>query len=143
MDFNLLKKLSWELKQKFAAKCLEKYCEKYKINDNSINELVEHLYTMEKYRNEYYDLATWESNGTELELTGRGDPLPEKLEKKIPEDKIKEFNEILEYTVEVGLCDMYGALTEEPFEFLMKCIKILEINSIELPNEIINFVEGK
>jgi hypothetical protein len=133
MDIIFRKELSWEQKQTLAAKCFKNYCEKYNIRDETINKLLEHLYSMGKYKNEYNNLSIWERNGAKLELSGRGDPLPEKLEDKISKDKINEFNKILEYTVEVGMCDMYGKNTNKPYEYLMKCIKILENNTIELP----------
>jgi len=63
-----------------------------------------------------------------------GDALPMDLVSKIPKDKINEFQNILECAVKVGLSDLYGAASELPYEFLIKCIKILEANSIELPN---------
>jgi len=138
MNIDLLKNMSWEKKQTIAAKCFENYCEYFCIRDDIINKLVEHLYSMEQYRNEYHDLATWEKNGAGLELAGRGDPLPEMLKQKIPNEKINEFNEILEYTVEVGLCDMYSASTNNPLEYLIKCINILRVNSVQLPYEIVN-----
>jgi hypothetical protein len=71
MDYNLLRELPWEKKQVFAANCFKKYCEKYNIIDETIDELLKHLYSMEKYQNEYNNLAIWESNGAELELSGR------------------------------------------------------------------------
>jgi len=131
MDYNLLKDLSWEKKQVLAANCFRKYCEKYNLIDDAIDKLLKHLYSMEKYSNEYNNLAIWEENGAVLELAGRGDPLPARLEQKIPKNKINEFKKILTYTVEVGLCDMYAAPTDEPYKYLIKCIKILEMNSIE------------
>ena len=143
MNFNLLKEVSWDKKQTLAAKCLEKYCDNYCIKDDSINKLLEHLYSMEKYNScdEYYNLATWERNGAILELPGRGDPLPKHLEEKIPKEKIQEFNLLVDYTVEVGLCNIYGQQDDKPYEYLIKCINVLEINSIKLPDIIINLLE--
>jgi hypothetical protein len=132
MTYDFLNKLTWEQKQLFASKCFKTYCEYFCIKDDSINKLLEHLNSMEKYKNQYHDLATWERNGADLELTGRGDPLSQILLEKIPNEKLIEFKNILTYTVEVGLCDMYGANTNEPYEYLIKIIKILEKNKIEL-----------
>ena len=133
MDYEFLKNLSWVQKQLFASKCLQCYCEYYFIKDNTINELLEHLDSMNEYENKYKNLAAWERNGAKLELNGRGDPLPQKLLEKIPNGKINEFNEILEYAVETGLGDMYAANSNKPHEYLMKCIKILENNKLKIP----------
>jgi len=135
VDYCLLKKLPWQQKQKFAADCFKLYCEKYNIQHKDIDELLTHLYSMEEYRNEYLDLATWDSIGKNLVLlgVGMGDVLPMDVQVKIPSDKIKEFINILQCTVEVGQSDMWGAQTDLPYEFLIKCIKILEVNSIVFP----------
>ena len=141
MDDDLLKNIPWEQKQKIAAKCFKYYCEYYSINDNTINDLLEHLYSMEKYVNEFNNLALWEKKGREcIELfgVGLGDLLPETLKEKIPKNKIDEFHNLLEYTVEVGMSDMYAKPSNAPYKYLMKCINILNVNSIKLPNEIMN-----
>ena len=96
---------------------------------------------MEKYVNELNNLALWEKKGREcIELfgVGLGDPLPEKLKEKIPKDKINEFYNLLEYTVEVGMSDMYVKPSDVPYKYLMKCINILNVNLIKLLNEIMN-----
>jgi len=133
VDYCLLKKLPWEQKQKLAADCFKLYCEKYNIQHRAIDELLAHLYAMEKYRNEYHDLATWDTVGANLKLTGRGDSLLVDLQTKIPQDKMQEFQHILECAVEVGLSDLYGDTTDLPYEFLIKCIKILAVNSVTFP----------
>ena len=145
MNLNTLNNISWDKKQALAAKCLEKYCENYCIKDDTINELLEHLYSMEKYNScdKYYNLATWERNGAMLELPGRGDPLPQQLEQKISKEKVQEFHLLVDYIVEVGLCNIYGQQDDKPYEYLIKCIKILERNSIKLPDELINLLGEK
>lgn len=126
---NKLRKFSTQEKQVYAAKCLENFCIHLKINDESIDYLIEHLYAMK----EYSDLPKWERIGAKLSLTGRGDPLPFSLLEKIPQHKLPQFTNLVNNCVEVGLTDMYGADTENPYQHLMKCIEILRFEKIDLP----------
>ena len=125
----ILRKLSTQEKQIYAAKCLENYCIHLKIDDESVDCLIEHLYAMKESTN----LPKWESIGAKLSLTGRGDPLPISLLEKIPKHKLMEFSSLVDNCVEVGLSDMYGADTENPYQYLMKCIEILMSEKIDLP----------
>ncbi len=79
------------------------------------------------------DLNRWERIGSKLEITGRGDPLPESLLTKISKEKIIEFEQLLMDVVEVGLADMYAAESDKPFKYLLKCINVLQKYSIPLP----------
>lgn len=129
IELEKLYKLSTQDKQIYAAKCLENYCNHLKIQDEKVDYLIEHLFAMKAYNN----LAKWERIGARLELTGRGDPIPASLLSKIPEDKLLEFTKLVDNCVEVGLTDIYGADTDNPFYHLERCIKILKQNEIELP----------
>ena len=129
MDIEQLTKLTMRDKQVYAAKCLYTYCGHFNIVDDSIDTLIEHLYAIKVVD----DLSKWESIGAKLELTGRGDPLPDLLLTRIPKERLAEFSLLHEYVVEVGLADMYGADSKQPFEYLLKCIEILQKNTIALP----------
>ena len=126
---NILHGFSTQEKQIYAAKCLENYCIHTKIEDEYIDYLIEHLYAMR----ESYNLAKWEKIGARLSLTGRGDPLPVSLLNKIQKHKLSEFTKLVDNCVEVGLSNMYGEDTDEPYKYLLKCIETLVINDIELP----------
>lgn len=129
MNTEQLENMTTQDKQVFAAKCLYAYCSHFKIVDDSIDTLIEHLYAIKVVD----DLSKWESIGAKLELTGRGDSLPDSLLIHIPQGHLVEFNLLLEYVVEVGLIDMYSADSNKPFEFLCKCIEILQKHRISLP----------
>jgi hypothetical protein len=59
--------------------------------------------------------------------------LPDSLIDIIPENKLAVFNELVECVVEVGIVDMYGATTDEPLNFLKKCMAILRSHGIAPP----------
>jgi hypothetical protein len=124
-----LKKMTTRQKQVFAAKCFSKYCKEKGIIHHSINELIEHLISIENFEN----IVDWEHKGGELELAGRGDELPKSLDSIISLNDKNSFTVLLESVVEVGIVDMYGAETENPTIFLKKCIAILEKNNISIP----------
>jgi hypothetical protein len=117
-------------RQAFAALCLAKFCEVNQIIHNSIKKLISHLMSILVIE----DLAEWESKGAYLELSGRGDPLPQSLEAIVTSSIIDEFTHLVECVVEVGLVDMYGESSELSLKFLIKCIDILKNNNIELPS---------
>lgn len=122
--------LTTRKKQAFAALCLAKYCTIRKIYHHSISELIEHLLSILIC----HSLSNWEDKGTSLEITGRGDPLPDSLIRMIPDNNLGTFNRLVECVVEVGIVDMYGANTDEPLRFLQECIKILENDGILPPD---------
>lgn len=117
-------------KQAFAALCLAKYCSANKIFHFTISELIEHLLSILIYHN----LSDWEDKGTKLKITGQGDPLPDSLKEIAPKDKLDKLNHLIESVVEVGIVDLYGATTDEPYKFLKECLRILEKNKISPPN---------
>jgi hypothetical protein len=116
--------------QAYAAICLWSFCNHLGIRHDSINELLTHLMGMLTA----HSLPDWEQIGTGIAITGRGDPLPGEVEKAIPVGKLDTFNSLVECCVEVGIVDMYGNTTEQPKEFLEKCMNILNESGAELPS---------
>lgn len=129
MNTEQLENMTTQDKQVYAAKCLYAYCSHFNIVDDSIDTLIEHLYAIKVID----DLCKWEAAGAKLELTGRGDPLPESVLIHLPQERIAEFNLLLECVVEVGLIDMYTVDSNNPLEFLCKCIEIVQKHGIPLP----------
>jgi len=76
------------------------------------------------------NLPEWEQRGSALDITGRGDPLPDSVAKIIPSASLDTFIELVECCMEIGIIDMYGASTEQPLTFLGKCIDFLRRGSI-------------
>ena len=124
-----LKALSISDKQVYAALCLHRFCKAKGIEHPSIDELVDHLISIKISSSP----ADWECKGAALALCGRGDPLPESLAELLPEDVVEDFVHMVEFVVEVGLVDMYGALTTQPMDFLMRCVSILDAHGVERP----------
>ena len=115
--------------QAYPAVCLHNFCKHFGIKHYFIDELVWHLISILSADN----LVDWESKGAKLNLSGRGESLPEVIRKMVPISCYDDFTELLEYCIEVGVVDMYGDNADEPQLFLLKCIKLLSDNNIELP----------
>ena len=115
--------------QAYSAICLWSYCKHIGVQHNYINKLIQHLLSILTIRN----LADWEQNGTQLELSGRGDFLPDELYKIIPIELTVKFRTLVDHCVEVGLTDMYAACSDEPKSLLNFCIDMLRNSHIEIP----------
>ena len=115
--------------QIYAAVCVWEYCNSLRISHESIGELLRHLVGLASAEN----LPDWEQNGCGLAITGRGDPIPEDVMAMVPVDCERSFLEMIEFSVEVGIVDMYGATTYEPERFVGRCIAILEEAGLKPP----------
>lgn len=124
-----IKRMTTQQKQVFAAKCFSKYCEEKGITHKFIDELIEHLISIENFEN----IVDWERKGGQLQLTGRGDELPKSLNSIVSLKDRSTFIELIDTVVEVGIVDMYGEETEKPRLFLVKCIDILKKNKVSIP----------
>lgn len=122
-------------KQILGAFAVKYFSDNYNIRDKSINELLMHLLNLGIAK----DLAKWDEEGLNISITGRGDELPEKLIKKIPENIYNDFYELIDLVIEIGIVDLYGDDTDLPFKFLNQSIDILEKHNIrfEIPTLLI------
>jgi len=116
--------------QAYAALCLKEYCESLNISHSEIDNLVAHLFGILISD----DLPAWEQAGASLAIPGRGDPIPEAIEEAIPTQYLDGFSRLVEYCIEVGIVDMYGAPSALPLEFLEKCLAILNDSQAQPPS---------
>lgn len=126
----LYNKFNSRQKQVYAAVCLWVFCVQLRVQHDSITKLFTHLVNMLTAGS----LPSWEQEGLELDIIGRGEPLPSDVEAIVPEEYLEAFNSLVESCVEVGIVDMYGESTEQPREFLEKCVSILELFGVNRPN---------
>jgi hypothetical protein len=124
------KKFNIRQMQLIAAICLARYCSSINLKNDSISDLISHLFEMSISP----DLTAWDQRGAILEVTGRGDPLPNGITNNVSKKNIAALREIIDCAVEVGICDLYGKSTSQPFFFMNKCIDILRRHNIELPS---------
>jgi len=120
--------LSTRKKQACAALCLAQFCAANRIVHVFIAQLIQHLLSILVTDN----LPEWESQGARLELTGRGDPIPQSVEEDVPEHLRTTFRCLIDSVVEVGVVDMHGVSSEEPCRFLCQCVDILAECGVEL-----------
>lgn len=121
--------LSTREMQAFGALCLHRFCKAKGIKHPYIDELIEHLLTILILN----PLDSWEREGAVLELSGRGDPLPDALETQLGEDVRPDFARLVEFVVEIGFVDLGAATSKRPLHFLWRSLAILEDNRIERP----------
>ena len=124
-----LKNLSIRQLQLYAAVCLWSYCNVRGISHVAIDELVCHLVRLSTIEN----LPDWEQCGSTLEITGRGDPLPESFLAVIPHVDRRSISQLIECCVEVGIVDMYGDATDQPVKFVGQCLAILKKSRVDEP----------
>lgn len=115
--------------QIYASLCLRRYCELKKISHIAVTELLGHLDSIP----ESSGLSDWDARGAQLDLNGRGDPIPENLRLSLPNDDLYEFSSLVDSVVEVGIVDLYGASTDLPLKFLDSVLQVLERNSVPFP----------
>ncbi|MEI7867965.1 MAG: hypothetical protein WCI11_08730 [Candidatus Methylumidiphilus sp.] len=126
----ILENLSTREKQAYGAMCLYKYCKIKGIAHQSINELLNHLVSILISE----DLATWERKGAVLDLSGRGDPIPNSLTTYLSNDMIESFTRLVDYVVEIGFVDMYGRSSTDPLMYLQLALDVLYENKIQPPD---------
>jgi len=130
-----LKELNTRQLQVYGAICLWKFCDIFNIHHKDIDILIKHLMSICIVD----DLSTWEENGTIINITGRGDALPNDIVSIIPKNLLKGFTRLIEYSIEIGIVDMYGDNTELPLIFLKKCTDILSEHNIMTPDISVQF----
>ncbi|MFX0062854.1 MAG: hypothetical protein ACFFC7_11800 [Candidatus Hermodarchaeota archaeon] len=111
---------------------LNDFARAYSIEDVYIDQLIEQLYRFPTLRPE--DWGRWEMEFSALELHGMGDPVPERLVRKISASLRRTFAILVEAVVEVSAVCWYGAVTVQSREFLLEVFRILQDHDIELPN---------
>lgn len=115
--------------QVFAGLCLSKYCAFHDLKHSAIDELLAHLFSIATTN----DLPEWDSKGAQLDLCGRGEEAPKSLLATIPPDKVRTFSQLVDWCVEVGIVDLYGADTAQPRRCLSECLGILKLDCIAPP----------
>lgn len=121
--------LSTREKQVYGALCLRRFCLAKGVKHPYIDELIEHLLSILITR----ELDMWESHGSVLELSGRGDPIPKAIETLLVDDVREDFTRMVDYVVEIAMSDMYSESSMEPLNYLLRCQAILDANGIGRP----------
>ena len=116
-------------KQFQGAECLKAFCKHFGIEHPAIDELVAHLESLPVNQT----FSAWERRGAGLHLVGRGDATPADVTASVPEELLKDFDELVEYAVEIGIADAYGADTEMPDVYLQKCVNIAASHKVNVP----------
>lgn len=115
--------------QFYGALCLWRFGKAINFLPDSILELADHLTSILCAA----DLPKWEERAGRLQITS-GDPLPDEVIKHAPENYLSDLSRLIEFSIEIGIVDMYGADTSAPSTFLSKCINILNARNIPLPD---------
>ncbi len=119
-------KFNIRIKQAIGAMCIMSFCDKHGIKHDTIKELLNHLLKLLIVE----DIPQWNEDGLNIEITGRGDDLPEALLNIIPENLYYDFFELVDKSIEIGIVDLFGAPSELPGKFLLDCLQILDKHNI-------------
>lgn len=116
--------------QAYSALCLAQFCKHYNVRDESVFELIKYLLNILISD----DLPQWLEDGCEVELSVQGNPAGKEIIEAFPQSVQLCAEDLFDYVSHVGALDMYGALTDRPYECLCQSIRILEVNQVNLPN---------
>jgi len=125
-----LEKFSTRELQVYGSISLYFFCKEKNILNQKIMKFICHHISIIITEN----LNIWETKGLDLEIIGRGEPIPLNISSNIPSNIIKDFEFLIDTCSEIGLVDMYGACTENPYKFVLECIEVLRRNNIFIPN---------
>jgi len=124
MDYNIF---TIRDKQVAGAIALLLFCERFSVYHKDLAELINHLFGIARAN----DLGKWEQEGLIIEIIGRGESVADTvlygLDKFVKDD----LSIIIEFVIEIGIADMYGATTNQPSLFLEKALQVLKKNNIE------------
>jgi hypothetical protein len=116
--------------QAYAAISMLSLCRKFEIKSQEIDHLIHHLLHLLTAD----DLSEWEKFGAILPVSGRGDAFPQSVVNSIKGIDAVSFREIMESCVEIGIVDLYGANTNQPWIFFDSCLKKIQSYGVELPS---------
>jgi hypothetical protein len=128
MDDAALGELSTRELQAYGALCLANFCGAAGIRHRVIAELIVHLVSLLSADK----LPDWEVAAARLHLAG--DALPSDVVRDVPANLIADFNAMVESAIEIGVIDMYGAPTQMPRRFALRCREILDKHGYEAPS---------
>ncbi|MNH42948.1 hypothetical protein D3C79_1047480 [compost metagenome] len=52
------------------------------------------------------NLSEWDTQGAQLDLNGRGDPIPQNIKSNLSSNDLDEFSALVDSVVEVGIVDL-------------------------------------
>ena len=80
------------------------------------------------------EFVAWRRGLTANALHGLGDPVPDEVLAVMPVELREDFGKLVEFVVEIGMYDAYGAKTDAPRKFLMRSICLIEKHGVPPPS---------
>lgn len=115
--------------QAYGAVCLSAFCRHFSVAHKSIIALINHLFFILKTD----DLPGWEDEGTQLDISCFGDPLPGDVKSSFAPEIADLAEEVIDRVSVIGVVDMYGAITGRSGECLNEAIEFIESANVNLP----------
>jgi len=119
--------------QRQAADCLADYAEANRLDHAGLDALIAHLRAYPD-AGDPMALPSWDRAGSQLQIAGRGDPLPASLLVQIATEKHDELNDLICLCVEVGTADLYGGPTDIPDQMLAK-VQTIQPHGMSQPTD--------
>ena len=115
--------------QAYAAVCLWRFCEHWRIRDDSVRQAVSYLFSITLSES----LPEWDQQAVGKAIIGRYQDVSTDLLDSVPEDARASFLTLVNECSEVGWVDMYGKDSGQPLQHLRHCLDVLRRHNIDLP----------
>ena len=119
--------------QVIGAVCLYRFCDCFGIAHPEIDSLIAHLWAFARIASPD-EFVSWDRALGENALHGLGDRVPDEVLAVVPTELRDDFGTLVEYVVEIGMYDAYGANTDEPRNSLMRAIRLCEEHNVPVPS---------
>lgn len=119
--------------QVIGAICLSCFCRRFGIAHPDIDSLLAHLWSFARIASPD-EFVAWDQALGRCALHGLGDPVPDEVLAVVPTELQEDFGALVEFVVEIGMYDAYGANTDEPRNFLMRAIHLCEGHKVPVPS---------
>jgi hypothetical protein len=116
-----------------GAICLSRFCAAQGIRDGSIDTLVKQLWKLATAA----DIMDWQWERQNLELAGRGDPLPASVARKLGEPLRSDFERLVNRVGEISDSNMFVEPTNrvESRRCLAEVLEILQRSGVPAPEQ--------
>lgn len=120
-----MKQLSLRAMQVLGAIAVEHYCSRFHIADPAISSFTGHLWLLATAKS----LPAWETAGSTLEISGLGDPLPERITSRLSPDRADQLSRLCDFAREISGSQMWTAY--QPDKARSRLAEALRISGLD------------
>jgi hypothetical protein len=132
-SLDAIDRISFRARQVVAAICLDRFCTKYGVSHPSFSQFIEHLWGFATVSGPGA-FVEWDRGFGKLEVTGLGDPIPDKSLAGVPGSIRHDLEILVESASEIVMCDAYGAATDASNVHLRAIFDVLRRHRVSIPD---------